>query len=187
MEALLELTEVDREVYRHAQARFERQVSEWTAASDPRDPSAEIPDAPAVPDLSFYAAIPGGGWLTRESHDGSPSFCWIGSANRAWLELHRPRGASSLVLEVAHAMDPEILAGLRISVDGRPVEHELAEADGAVIATARLKRKTRLGRQRPARVQLEVERSMRPSELDPASGDSRQLSIALRRAAFTRG
>ena len=178
---------MDREVYRHAQARFERQVSEWTCSLGSPRSLGPIPDAPACSTSPLTLRFPAGAGWTRESHDGSPSFCWIGSANRAWLELHRPRGASSLVLEVAHAMDPEILAGLRISVNGRPVEHELAEADGAVIATARLKRKTRLGRQRPARVQLEVERSMRPSELDPASGDSRQLSIALRRAAFTRG
>jgi hypothetical protein len=186
MEALMELTSVDRELYDLAVRHYEGQVSDWGERADPRDPSTEVPDAAPVSDLSFDAPIPGAGWLRRERHEDGTTFCWIGSANRAWVDLAIDGGADSLVVEIPHAIDQPVLESLRISVDGEGVHHTLAESDGAVVATAPLKGRPLAGDQRTLRVTLETDRAVRPREVDPSSSDERELSIAVRRIALRR-
>jgi hypothetical protein len=88
----------------------------------------------------------------------------------------------SLVVEILHAVDDEVLTGLRLSVDGRTVQHALAEADGAVVATAPLPRRRLLRRTRL--VSIEVERSRHPREVNPESTDNCELAIAVRRIAL---
>jgi hypothetical protein len=182
MDALLDLSSVDRELYAQVLQRYERQLTKWSENADPRDPSAEIPDAPAIRDQRFDGQIPGGGWLAREPEEG-PSFCWIGDTRRAWVDLASDQAADSLVVEIAHVLDPEILRSLRISMDGATVRHDLVERDGAVVATAPLGRAERSGRD-TRRVTIEVDRSIRPCDLDPKSIDDRQLAVAVRRVAL---
>jgi hypothetical protein len=184
LDALREWTSVDRELYRFARARFERQISAWSAEDVPRDRAADIPDAPSASDLSFDDPIPGGGWLGRERIEGEPMFCWIGSSNRAWVDLAPDPAADSLRIEIPHAMDARILRTLRISVDGRRVDHHLAESNGTTVAIASLSRLGTLHRSRSTRVSLEVDDHLRPSDVDPSSIDNRQLSIAVRRIAL---
>jgi hypothetical protein len=186
MDALRELTSVDAQLYGHAVAEYERRTAEWSSAKDPRDRGAEIPDAPAVGDLRFDQAIRGRSWVAREGAPEEPSFAWIGDTRAASVELKRGRGAGSLRVEIAHALDHRILDNLRISVDGEAVPHSLSASDGVVVASAPLRR-SRLPR--PARltqVKLEVDRTVRPSDLEPESTDTRELSIAVRRIALER-
>ena len=91
-------------------------------------------------DLRFDQAIQGGSWLGRERDGDAGAFCWIGGTRRAWVEMVPDRRAETLVVEIPHVVAQEVLATLRISVDGEPVEHSLAEADGVVVATAPLPR-----------------------------------------------
>jgi hypothetical protein len=186
IDALCELTAVDRELYRLGVERYERQLAEWGEGGGGRDPDAEIGDASPVSDLRFDQPIRGAGWVGREPSADSSSFCWMGHTNTAWVELAPVRGASSLDVEIAHVLDRSILDGLRISVNGMTVPHTLAETDGAIVATAPLKRRRLPGRRRTARVTLEVDRTVRPCDIDPASRDDRQLSIAVRRIALRR-
>jgi hypothetical protein len=178
MEALLELTEIDRQLYRMA-------LDRRRAGGDPRVRSARIPDAPAVSDLRFSKAIPGGGWLGRESLGDRPCFSWIGSTRSAWVELAVDRRADSLVVEIPHVLDQQILESLRISVNERPARHQLAGSNGIVIARARLERH-HLPRRGTVRVGLEVERTTRPCDVDPNSPDDRRLSIAVSSIALAR-
>ena len=184
LDALRELTSVDRELYRLARARFERQISAWSAEDVPRDRAADIPDAPSASDLSFDDPIPGGGWLGRERIEGEPMFCWIGSWNWAWVDLAPDPAADSLRIEIPHSIDARILRTLRISVDGRSVDHHLAQSNGTTVATASLNRLGTRHHSRSTRVSLEVDGHLRPSDLDPSSIDHRQLSIAVRRIAL---
>ncbi len=186
LDAVLQLTSVDRELYRRGVERYERQLAEWGGLRDWRDHSAEIADAPAVGDLRFDQAIRGAGWVGRERIGDAPSICWMGDTKAAWVELAPDRGADSLMVEIAHVLDRAILDGLRISVDGRRLPHALVESDGAVVATAPLKRRRLSGHGGASRVTVEVDRTVRPCDINPASHDDRQLSIAVRRIAFGR-
>jgi hypothetical protein len=181
METLVKLTEVDRELHRRGVERYERQVREWSAMRDPRDRSARIPDASPVSDLRFDQAIPGGGWLNRESAEDGSSFCWIGSTRRAWVEVLAPRQGSILTLEIPHAIDDQVLSGLRVLVGDRVVPHAFGEDGGVLVATARLPR--RLSMRRRRRISIEVDRSINPREVNPESLDNRELAIAVRRVA----
>jgi hypothetical protein len=184
LEALRELTAVDLELYQHGVERYERQLAEWHELSDPRDPSAEIADAAASTDLRFGDAIRGAGWVGRELIGDDPAFCWMGDANRAWVDLATDRRANSVVIEFPHVLDQAILESLRISVDGRTVPHQLAEANGAVTATARLRRRILPARGGMIRITLEVDRTTRPCDVDPMSSDDRELSLGVRRIAL---
>jgi hypothetical protein len=182
LEAVARLTEVDRELYRHGVERYERQLAEWSALRGQRDPSAQIPDASPVADLPFNEAIPGGGWMNRELAEDGSTFCWIGSTRRAWVEMVAERGAGRLDIEIAHALKPEILEGLRVAIDDRVIPHTLAESDGVVVATIPF-RGRRLRRRRTT-VSIEVDRTGFPQEVNPDSSDHRELAIAVRRMAF---
>lgn len=186
IEALLELSSVDRDLYRHGVERYERQLAEWADPSGQRDDGVAIEDAAAVRDLHFDQAIRGGGWVGREAMVDEPAFCWMGHAKTAWVELAGDRRADSVVVEIAHVLDQAILETLEISVDGTTVPHVLAEADGAVVATAPLKRRLLSRRKQRTLVTLNVDRTARPCDVDPASNDDRQLSIAVRRVALAR-
>jgi hypothetical protein len=184
MDALRELTAVDRELYLHGLGLFEGRLSEWSVVADPRDPSVDIPDATLVSDLCFDGAITGGGWMGREQSGDRPAFCWIGHTRAAWVDLAGDRAADSLLVEMEHVIDPAVLQGLRISVDGETVPHELREADRSVVAIAPLKRRRLRRRAHARRVTIEVERTMNPHDVDPASLDNRQLSVAVSRIAL---
>jgi hypothetical protein len=186
IDALSELTGIDRELYVHGRRLYERRLREWGDADDPRDRSAQIPDATLTSDLRFEQAIAGGGWLSRERAGDEPWFCWIGDSATAWVDLEA-RGADSLVVEIPHVMDNSVLGTLRITVDGKTVPHELRESGGAVVASARLRRWRFRRRARVTRVQLQVDRATRPCDVDPDSPDNRELAIAVRRIALVSG
>jgi hypothetical protein len=186
MDALLELTAIDRELYRHGVRLYEQRLAEWQEAGDQRDGMAEVADAQPVGDVRFEGPIRGGGWVGREQMSDGSSFCWMGDTRRAWVELARDR-ADSVVVEIPHALDKGILESLRISVNGTIAPHQLTERDGVVVARAALPR-LRLARRRgPTRVELEVDRTTRPCDVADDSHDDRQLSIAVRRIALARG
>jgi hypothetical protein len=186
MDALRELTSIDTELYSQAVEEYERRIADWSSQRDPRDPGAEIADADAVADLRFDQAIPGSSWVARERSGEEPSFSWIGDTRAVSVELRRDSGANSLRVEIPHALDHRILDTLRISVDGDPVPLSLSDSDGVIVATAPLRRSRLPRRARRTRVTLEVDRTVRPSELQPESADNRELSIAVRRVALQR-
>jgi hypothetical protein len=182
IEALAGLTEVDGELYRRGVERFERQLAEWSALRDPRDPSVQIPDAAPVSDLSFDQAIAGGGWMNRERAEDGATFCWIGDTRRAWAELVAVRRANQLVIEIPHVVDEEVLTGLRVSIDGRIVPHDLSESGEVVLASAPFT-KRRL-RRRAVSVSIELRHSRHAREVNPDSFDNRELGIAVHRMAM---
>ncbi len=185
LEALPELTSVDRELYARAVRLYQRRLIEWRASAAVKDDSAEIDDARPVSDLRFGEAIRGSGWLGRERIDDRRHFCWIGHTATARVDLADDRAARSVVVEIAHVLDPAILGTLRITVNGNHVPHRLAESGGAVIASAPLEH--RHGRRRPlVRVKLAVDHATRPCDVNPTTSDNRELGIAVQRIALTR-
>jgi len=183
MDALLELNSIDRELYPYALSLYEHRVAEWSADSNAGDPSAEVDDAPPVSDLRFGEAIQGAGWIGRERTGDGPYFCWIGHTASARVDLAGDGTADRVVVEIAHAVDPAILQTLRITVDGNAVQHTLMESDGAVLASAPLKRRFRR-RGRVLRVNLKLDHAARPRDVDLSNPDNRELGIAVRRVAL---
>jgi hypothetical protein len=181
MDALLELTAVDREVYAEAVRLYESRAAAWESNGEVTDAYAGIPDAPLTSDLRFGEPIRGSGWLGRESLDGRPHVCWIGHTATAHADLANDRRARSLDVEIQHVVDPALLETLQIAVNGRTVPHHLARSGGGgVIASAPLKGRLRR-RSDVLRVELSVDHAAQPRDLDPASRDSRDLAIAVRR------
>ncbi|MDX6607851.1 MAG: hypothetical protein QOD14_2391 [Solirubrobacterales bacterium] len=184
MEALLDLTSVDRDLYAEAVRLYERRVAEWEAAADVQDGTAEIEDARLVSDLRFEEPIRGSGWLGRERVGDQPHFCWIGHTASARVELADDSAARSVAVEIRHVIDPAVLGTLRITVDGEVVPHRLAESGDAVVASAPLARR-RDQRDTAVRVELAVDHATRPCDVDRSSNDSRDLAIAVRRIALS--
>jgi Sulfotransferase family len=175
LETLRELTTVDRELYAEAVRLWEEDVAQG--------PGPEIDDAPLVGDLRFDRPIRGSGWLGRERIGDEPYVCWIGHKAEARVDLANEPRAGSLEIEIAHVIEPAILETLRISVDGRELQPSFAESGGAVVASAPLGRRRR-GRDGAVSVNISVDHASRPCDVDPDSGDNRELAIAVRRVAL---
>jgi hypothetical protein len=184
MDALLELTSIDRELYQHGLRVYERQVADWSDGRDPRDRTADIPDAPMVGDVRFGEALAGGGWLGRERLEDGPWFSWVGDTRTAWLDLAPHPGARCLLVEIAHVLEPRILDGLRIKLNGAIVPHSLDGGERALTATAQVPSELLAAGDGKARVELEAAGAARPCDIDPESGDRRELAIAVRRVAL---
>jgi hypothetical protein len=185
MDALLELTSVDQDLYAHAVRLYESRLIEWGSHADARDPTAEIGDARAVSDLRFGEQIRGSGWLGREQTEDQPHFCWIGDTATARVDLADDRAARSVVVEIAHVLDSAILQTLRITVNGGTVPHRLTASEGGVIASAPLRRRFR--RRIPVvSVKLAVDHATRPCDVNPRTSDNRELGIGVQRVALVR-
>jgi hypothetical protein len=184
LDALLELTSVDSDLYAEAVRLYERRVAEWRAAANVEDPTAGIEDAPLANDLGFDQPIRGSGWLGRERVGDEPHFCWIGHTATAWVDLARDPAARSLAVEIRHAVTPAVLGTLRITVDGKVVPHRLSESSDAVIASAPLQRRGH--GDNAIRVGLSVDHTTRPCDVDPASDDNRELAVAVRRIVLSK-
>jgi hypothetical protein len=183
MDALLELTSVDRDLYAQAVRLYENRLAEWKADGDARDPTAGIGDARVVSDLRFGEPIRGSGWLGREQTEDQPHFCWIGDTATAKVDLADDRGARSVVVEIAHVLDPAILQTLRITVNGETVPHRLTASEGGVIASAPVGQVPRRGPPGVS-VKLAVEHTTRPCDVNPRTSDNRELGIAVQRVAL---
>ncbi len=187
LDALRELTALDAELYRHAADLYARTTADWARAADPADPSAGIDDAPLASDVSFDGAIAGGGWLGRERVGEGPWFGWIGAARRAWVDLRATEGADLVVVEIAHAIQASVLEGLRLSVNGRRLSHDVRRVDGHIAVSSRVPPQVLAIGGGVARVDVAVERTARPCDLDSKSPDQRELSVAVRRVALLPG
>jgi hypothetical protein len=183
MDGLLELTSVDRDLYEHTVRLYEGHLAEWGSDGDPRDPTAGIGDAPAVSDLRFGEPLRGSGWLGREQIEDQPHFCWIGHTATAKVDLADNRGARSVVVEIAHVLDPAILQTLRITVNGETVPHQLIASRGGVIASAPLGQALRRRVPRVS-VKLAVDHTTRPCDVNPRTSDNRELGIGVQRVAL---
>ena len=183
LDKLHRLTALDSKLYRQGERSYRQQIREWKQAADPRDPSVAVPDAQPARDLPFDRPIPGGGWNGRERIGNGSSFCWIGSTRRAWVDLEPGPGDRRLLIEIAHVLKGSILEAVRINVDGVRLDHSFATDEAGVLtASAELGQRHLNGD--TVRVEIEIPRTARPSEVNPESTDGRELSMAVQRVAL---
>ncbi len=184
MGALLELTTVDRDLYAEAVRLYDSRMAAWAADSDVRDDTAGIEDAPLVSDLRFDRPIRGSGWLGREPDGDRGQICWIGHTARAQVDLAGDPQARSVAVEIRHVLDPAALKSLRITVGGEVLSPSFDQAGDVVVASAPIEGVK--VREDSVRVELEVNHTTRPCDVDSNSDDNRELAIAVRRIALSR-
>jgi hypothetical protein len=184
LDALLELTTVDRELYAEAVRLYERRIAVWAAESDARDDTAGIEDAPLVSDLRFDQPIRGSGWIGREPDADRDQICWIGHTARAQVDLAGDPRARSVAVEIRHVLDPTALQSLRIRVGGKLLYPRFDQSGDVLVASAPIDG-AKVGGE-ATRVELAVDHPTRPCDVDPSSDDNRELAIAVRRIALSR-
>jgi hypothetical protein len=152
--------------------------------SDPK-PGVGPKRLPDSRDYTFDKPLHGLGWHLQE-HDGQTWFRWTGPEREAWLELAwHGRGAGLLRCRVLHAAAPRILESLQVRVDGHSVplhwrsEGREVEIVGEAPASVLAARKGRV------RISFHVSEVVRPCDVEPGSGDTRSLGLALSLVSLT--
>ncbi len=178
LDRVLELTVLDRALHEGALDRFD--AAPPTASLVNRSPFSAEP-AESV-DLDFSGPVPGFGWQMPESHPiTGAGFRWIGPLPEAslFLPLRRDRDLD-LRLTIQKAITPEVLAGLRLRVDGHDVDLR-AEGTGddepPLTLVGRLSTSTE---GTAGRFRFSVESTTSPAALGRAP-DRRQLGVAFSR------
>jgi len=184
LEGLRALTAMDRELYAQALRLYENRVATWSTAAEIEAPGDSVGDAPLISNLRFDRPIRGTGWLGRERLGDGPYSCWIGHTGRAHVDLADDPAARSIVVEIAHAIEPTILETLRIVVDGQDYPPSFRQSGDVVRASTPLERR-RGERADALRVELAVDHTARPCDVNPNSPDNRELAIAVRRIALS--
>ena len=167
---LTELNRVDLELYR---------VAERLIASRRPQSHAPILSLPGCNDFTFDLPLHGGGWHTREKDDRG-WFCWLGQ--RAWIDL-KPEGSGERVLEVhiAHVLQPRLLAGLQIEVNGRRLLTRVRGVGKSRLLEAVVPTSVIEADANRVRVAFALRETVRPCDLVPANPDTRALGVALSR------
>jgi ADP-heptose:LPS heptosyltransferase len=128
--------------------------------------------------LDFGGPVRGEGWHTPECA-GGVWFRWMG--REAWVEWTADELADSrLCCHVAHALGRQAVRGVRLLVNGEAVKVKRKVWGGIRLTAnipARLLRQTR-GRMR---ITFVAPATARPCDLNPASKDDRELSLAVSR------
>ena len=143
---------------------------------------------PAIPALRFKfdRKLSGRNWQVRELGPNNQAFRWSGPGRCSTMDF--PIAATSdvwLRLSIFMAITEEVMASLVTKVNDQTIEMTVRRADtGARILEGCVSQEVLRRRPGCARVSLEVERTLRPSEIIPASKDNRLLGIALNCVEF---
>mgnify|MGYP005843678167 CR=1 FL=1 len=180
-----ELTWQDAELYRYAKELFEERLR----AAMNRPPTAPPPDGadgPSSVSLDFGDPLPPRWGLYAIERGPLGTYRWTGPDREAWVEV-AVAGGRALLLEVhvLMALRPELLDGLRLSVNGRPLPTVRADGRDGFRFRAEVPAEVLAARRGPARVGLTVPATFLPAEVDPSNADPRRLGVAVSRVSLT--
>lgn len=170
--AVRELTALDAELYRYAEARF----------ADPR-PEPLFPTPSDKFEVTFGGPIPGGGWYDRETNAGG-YFCWTRRA--AWVE-GRVGGSGPLrvTVDLAGAVDVAQIEQFEVRVNGQQVPLTRSPlGDYGTRVTGEVEAAPHQGDR--YRVEVRVPHTVRPCDSYPGSTDPRELGVAVSRMELSR-
>lgn len=145
-----------------------------------------IPDRQVLPSAEHFTPdmpIRGYGWHEREHHDGR-WLCWTASETATlYLAVHGS-GVTRLRCLVSHAIGPDALAGLRMSLNSRALTLDRRRVDEGWLIESALPRGA-LG-QTPGLASIAIHCPVlaRPCDLDASSTDRRKLGVAVARIAL---
>lgn len=150
------------------------------------EPPLDEPDAdwlaalPLGHAFAFDRPIPGMGWHLLEN-DGRNRFAWTGLEPAAWLDF-RPAGTGDHAVrwEVVHAISQAAVDHAVLRVNGIALDVERSQEGDVVVLEARISESVLRRRPDRVRVQLEGCQALRPCDLNPGSGDKRQLGLGVR-------
>ncbi len=125
--------------------------------------------------------ISGRNWQVLERDSSNVGFRWSGPGRCSTIDL--PIAAASAVrlrFSVVFAITAEVLTSLAVKVNDQPIqiERRIAE-DGATICKGYVSQAVLAGSPGCARLTFQVEKTVMPHEINPASQDKRRLGIAL--------
>ncbi len=134
-----------------------------------------------IPDASGFTPLQpmlGDGWQIREKAEGE-WVCWTGPEKHAWLELSTTlRATAIMVLMFRQAIHPDVLAQLKLSINGTILFPQRIKDAGQLGLELTIPGK--LMQQANGRLRLGIEApTFRVSDLYPDSPDQRKLGIAL--------
>lgn len=159
---------VGRQVLRHLERVDRRQVQDLAPP-----PSDRV-------HFDFSTPPPGVGWHDREvfALDGAETFSrWTSSTDSSFLAWLRPDQDYTLTVVVRDAILPELLASIRVTANGTPIDMAAAgrlpalQLDGAV-------RRDLLGADGRLELRIGVDRVVSPLELG-RNADPRRLGLAI--------
>jgi hypothetical protein len=174
LDALRQLTRLDSELYRFGQELFQSRLDAMN-----RTPTCRGDRSP--PDGTRFTmdqGIHGVGWFQRNEVNGT-WFCWMGE--EAYLDLACPGGDRVLKFEVAHAIKPEVLDGLRVSANGMPLKVARTGTGMPAEFTAPLPLSVSRNDDRRVRLHFRAGQTFRPCDLNPASTNRRPVSVGVSR------
>lgn len=181
--------QLDIELYAFAQDLFEKRLEQRRSEMSPSTAACrfsagvrQLPDASA---FTFDQPIHGRGWEPRETQNGE-WFAWMGVEKEAWIDLQTEGvGDHKLRCRIAHVLRSSVLQGLRIYINGQPVDIAVRPegaffiVDGIVPSSV-----MEIGGGR-VRIVFAVTETVRPRDLNPELSDSRSLGIALSAISLT--
>lgn len=172
IEMLDALTSLDLDLYRYGEELFEQR----------RKTGSPIPFAVALPEAANYTfdqPVIGHGWHVREFREGD-WYCWTDSD--AVLALKAASGGDhELQCEVKYAASSEAWSDLKVSVNGHPVTLISRPQFPPGWIKARIPSQWLVSSSDGISIGFHVARTVRPSDLDSNSPDTRRLGIALSR------
>lgn len=150
-------------------------------AAPPRGEPVLERDVP-LPDAAGFAfdkPVLGAGWHLPE-RDGDSCFCWTGPTRESWLDLRaRAKGPHRLRCQILYSLRPEMLATLKLHVNGEAVplswsgDGRFVVCEGPVSAEAMAKQCGRV------RVTFAIDDVARPCDVTAGSGDTRELGLGI--------
>lgn len=144
--------------------------------------------APAPVELSSYhfcQALHGSGWQRRERPENDPAYRWIGPEPTATLDI--PKVAPSdrdYLIEIrvicTWALPADMLASLKLSINGHPVELKTLYYDVDVkLLQGKVPREAIESPQPFLRLQFDVNRVAPLKSFSPMNNDSRVVGVAI--------
>jgi hypothetical protein len=186
MDQIRRLTKLDQKLYDHARRRFETEIGALTPEAADRAYAAAMHDKPRSESLrlGFERGLFGEGWHPRSRRSDGPVNRWTGPGTTATLDAPLDTGRDLKVVFHAGAYKPEVLRSIRCRVNDQPIALTSWQtrygADTDAVFSGVIPRAV-LGRNDAyTRIQFEVESTVRPSDVDPNSKDSRQLGLHFR-------
>ena len=149
-------------------------------------PAQVIPDLQTLPSAENFTPdmpIRGYGWHEREHHDGR-WLCWTASETATLQLAIRNSGATRFRCLVSHAIGPDALAGLRMSLNSSALTLNCRRVDEGWLIESALPLGAMKETPGLASIAIHCPVMARPCDLDASSIDRRKLGVAIARIAL---
>jgi hypothetical protein len=129
--------------------------------------------------FTFDQPVHGYGWHIREKA-GDRWICWMGADDEAWIDLAMDGPADSLLsCRVSHYVSNEVLNGLSMRVNGRPVELKKRTDERGLVLEAVVEAWALFAHMDKVRITFCLPIRKRPEAQESVTSERRTLAVAL--------